>query len=86
MSSREAEPAPADEAPQAAARESGLHWVSDGEPGIRRRRRGRSFIYLLPDGRQLRDAGQLERIRRLAIPPAYRDVWICARADCQSAW
>jgi len=70
-----------DDAPQLAARESGLRWVADHEPGIRRQRRGRGFVYLQPDGRLLRDAGQLDRIRRLAIPPAYRDVWICSRAD-----
>ncbi|HEX5684237.1 MAG TPA: DNA topoisomerase IB [Ideonella sp.] len=60
---------------------SGLAWVSDSEPGIRRQRRGRHFVYLLPDGRPLRDEAMLQRIRRLAVPPAYQDVWICTRAD-----
>ncbi len=40
-------------------------------------RRGRSFAYFHPDGRKVKDAQLLARIRRLAIPPAYRDVWIC---------
>jgi len=49
-------------------------------PGIRRIRCGRGFRYIRPDGKALRDAEQLERIRALAIPPAYTDVWICPRA------
>jgi DNA topoisomerase-1 len=40
-------------------------------------RRGRSFIYFHPDGERVTAAAQLARIRSLAIPPAYRDVWIC---------
>jgi len=56
---------------------SGLVYVSDGMPGIRRVRRGPDFAYRLPDGRPLRDAAQIARIRKLAIPPAYTDVWIC---------
>ncbi|WP_374562754.1 DNA topoisomerase IB [Ideonella sp.] len=60
---------------------SHLVWVSDSEPGIRRERRGQQFVYLLPSGRPLRDEAQLQRIRRLAVPPAYQDVWICPRAD-----
>ncbi len=43
-------------------------------------RRGRGFIYLRPDGKQLTDAAHLARIRSLAIPPAYRNVWICTSA------
>jgi DNA topoisomerase-1 len=55
----------------------GLSYVTDDAPGIRRVRRGASFSYHLPDGRPLKDAAQLARIRKLAIPPAYTDVWIC---------
>ena len=55
----------------------GLVYVSDEAPGIRRLRRGERFVYRLPDGRPLRDAQQIARIRRLAIPPAYSQVWIC---------
>jgi DNA topoisomerase I len=47
------------------------------EPGIRRRRRGRGFEFLLPDGRRLDHDDTLARIRELAIPPAWEDVWIC---------
>lgn len=50
--------------------------VSDREPGILRRACGRGFRYLAPDGRKI-DADGIARIRKLGIPPAYRDVWIC---------
>ena len=46
-------------------------------PGISRRRRGRRFEYLDPDGRRIDDPEVLERIAELVIPPAWRDVWIC---------
>jgi DNA topoisomerase-1 len=58
----------------------GLQFTSDCEPGIRRVRRGRGFHYLDPNGRKVTDAAQLARIRKLAVPPAYRDVWICTSA------
>src|SRR3954451_3802309 len=50
-------------------------------PGLRRRRRGRGFSYIDVDGRPVRDDDTLERIRALAIPPAWRDVWICPDAS-----
>ena len=56
---------------------AGLRWVSDDMPGIRRRKRGKGFGYLLPNGGRLDDPRDLERIRKLAIPPAWTDVWIC---------
>ncbi|MGH8174173.1 MAG: DNA topoisomerase IB [Rhodanobacteraceae bacterium] len=59
---------------------AGLTYVSDAAPGIRRRRSGSSFVYLDSDEKRIRDATTLERIRKLAIPPAYSDVWICASA------
>jgi len=59
----------------------GLRWYSDDRPGIRRRGRGRGFTYLAPDGSPVADPATLERIRRLAIPPAWTEVWICPRAD-----
>lgn len=46
-------------------------------PGIVRQRRGRGYSYRAPDGTPLHDAATLERIRQLAIPPAWKDVWIC---------
>jgi len=54
-----------------------LRHSSDGEPGFTRRRRGRGWSYLDDRGRPIRDRRRLERIRSLAIPPAWRDVWIC---------
>ncbi|HSD39013.1 MAG TPA: DNA topoisomerase IB [Rhodocyclaceae bacterium] len=50
-------------------------------PGIRRERHGKGFSYRLPDASLLRDANEVGRIRRLAIPPAYTDVWICPWPD-----
>lgn len=63
---------------QATAR---LRYVCDEQPGIRRLRTAQGFRYLLPSGAPLRDRVTLERIVKLAIPPAYEDVWICPRAD-----
>jgi DNA topoisomerase-1 len=48
-----------------------------GAPGISRRRRGRGFEYLDPDGKRVENSELLERITELVIPPAWRDVWIC---------
>ncbi len=55
----------------------GLRYVSDTMPGIRRLRDGDGFRYRDPKGRLLRDPKALQRIRSLAIPPAYEEVWIC---------
>lgn len=68
---------PTDEDCRAQAAEAGLLYVSDGEPGIARRRCGRGFSYRTPDGACLRDRRELDRIRALAIPPAWTGVWIC---------
>jgi len=57
--------------------EARLIHVSDQAPGIRRIRHGRGFRYLSPQGQPLTDRATLGRIARLAIPPAYEDVWIC---------
>jgi DNA topoisomerase IB len=54
-----------------------LRRVDCGEHGIRRRRQGRGFAYLDADGERIADPDALERIRALAIPPAWDDVWIC---------
>jgi DNA topoisomerase-1 len=54
-----------------------LRHVSDDAPGIRRRRAGGGFSYVGPDGRVVSDRDTLARIRSLAIPPAWTDVWIC---------
>jgi DNA topoisomerase-1 len=54
-----------------------LRYVSDAGPGIRRRRASRGFRYVGDDGKPIRDLDTLRRIKRLAIPPAWVDVWIC---------
>lgn len=64
-----------------AARQAGLVYVSDGMPGLRRERDGDGFAYRDAQGRPVRDEAVLQRIRALAIPPAYTDVWICPRAN-----
>jgi DNA topoisomerase I len=58
------------------ASQAGLVYVSDAEPGIRRLRVGKGFRYITPENRPLSAQEDLQRIARLAIPPAYRDVWI----------
>ena len=64
--------------PERSARAAGLRYVTDEQPGITRRRRGRGFQYLAPDGRTVADRAERARIDSLAIPPAWTDVWICA--------
>jgi DNA topoisomerase IB len=59
---------------------AGLIYVSDAEPGIRRLRAGKFFRYVTPENRRLADSKELQRIASLAIPPAYRDVWISQKA------
>ena len=59
-----------------AARRAGLRYSNDHAPGIRRSASGKSFRYLAPDGRPVTDAATLARIKRLAIPPAWTQVWI----------
>jgi DNA topoisomerase I len=60
----------------AIAEEAGLVYVSDAEPGIRRRRCGSGYAYRAPDGTPVSSRDR-DRISALAIPPAWRDVWIC---------
>lgn len=60
---------------------AGLRYVNDDSPGIARRRRGKGFEYLDSDGKHIRDKEVLARIRSLAIPPAWKDVWICPRTN-----
>lgn len=63
--------------PVEAARAASLHHVSDEQAGIRRHRRGKGFSYRDVDASVLRDGEALARIRALAIPPAWTEVWIC---------
>jgi DNA topoisomerase-1 len=63
-------------APELSAEEAGLRYITDAVPGIRRRRAGKGFLYIGPDGARLADPDRLAWIRGLAIPPAWTDVWI----------
>src|SRR5436309_8861879 len=60
-----------------AAEDAGLRYVSDDQPGSSRQRNGEEFEYLDQKGKPIRDEQRLLRIKRLAIPPAWSDVWIC---------
>ena len=64
-----------------AAEEAGLRYVSDEQPGYTRRAKGKNFEYLGTEGKIIRDEQRLLRIKRLAIPPAWTDVWICPSAN-----
>ncbi|HET9095581.1 MAG TPA: hypothetical protein VFN37_02880 [Candidatus Baltobacteraceae bacterium] len=67
--------------PVASAKAAGLRYVSDEMPGIRRVLRGKHFAYLRPDGKQLTDETEIARVKAIAVPPAYTDVWICPIAN-----
>ena len=66
---------------RSAVRAAGLRYVSDDQPGIVRKRRGKGFGYLDAKGLRITDEEVLTRIRALAIPPAYVDVWICTNPN-----
>lgn len=63
--------------PEQSARRAGLRYVHDGRPGYTRRKFGRGFAYYDTRGKKITDEQELARIRSLAIPPAWTDVWIC---------
>ena len=67
--------------PQEAAESAGLCYVCDDSPGLRRRKAGRGFVYIRPDGTTLSEPRVLRRIKSLAVPPAWTEVWICPSAD-----
>jgi DNA topoisomerase-1 len=67
--------------PKEAAEIAGLRYVTDARPGIRRKRAGKGFTYARADGSKLTEPDVLRRIKSLAIPPAWTDVWICPFAD-----
>lgn len=70
-----------DQAARHTAKQGGLRYVNDDGPGIERARRGKHFSYTGPDGKIIRDPTLLARIKSLAIPPAWEDVWICPWPD-----
>ena len=55
--------------------------MTDTMPGIRRRRHGRGFSYIDPEGRVIRERAMIRRFKSLVIPPAWTDVWICATSN-----
>jgi DNA topoisomerase I len=63
-----------------AAKLADLRYVSDKQPGIQRVKKGQGFTYIY-DGEPLKDEAELERIKKLAIPPAWTHVWICPKAN-----
>jgi DNA topoisomerase-1 len=63
------------------AKAAHLRYVSDEMPGIRREKHGEHFAYYAPDGSKIDDEKELTRIKALAVPPAYSDVWICPIAN-----
>jgi DNA topoisomerase-1 len=67
--------------PKEAAEIAGLRYVTDARPGIRRKRAGKGFTYARAEGSKLTEPDVLRRIKSLAIPPAWTDVWICPFAD-----
>jgi DNA topoisomerase-1 len=67
--------------PHTAAKAAGLRYVHDDRPGIRREPADGGFRYLDADGQPIEDEATLKRIRSLAIPPAYTDVWICPQPN-----
>jgi DNA topoisomerase-1 len=67
--------------PKESAESVGLRYVSDEQPGIRRKNKGKGFIYISIDGTSVRDKRALQRIRAIVIPPAWTDVWICPSAN-----
>jgi DNA topoisomerase-1 len=71
--------------PKRAARRAGLRYMSDAAPGIARRGRPGHFSYAMPSGKRVHDAATLKRIARLAIPPAWKEVWIAPFANAHLA-
>ena len=64
-----------------AAEEAGLQYVNDDRPGYSRKAKGKDFEYLDTEGKTIRDEQRLLRIKRLAIPPAWTEVWICPSSN-----
>lgn len=67
--------------PAACATAAGLRYVNDARPGITRRRCGRGFAFYAPNGSRITDPATRTRLLRLAIPPAWRNVWLCPHID-----
>lgn len=63
------------------AKDARLRYVNDTMPGITRKRAGKGFAYYYPDKTLIKDFKELKRLKSLAIPPAYQNVWICPFAN-----
>lgn len=59
----------------------GLRYVNDTKPGITRKAAGKHFAFFDVSGKKIVDEDEIARIRKLAIPPAYKNVWICPKAN-----
>lgn len=64
-----------------AAKSPALEYVDDSGPGITRKRSGRSWAYFDPRGKRITDRDEIDRLNRVALPPAYTDAWFCPK-DC----
>ena len=62
---------------KAAAKSARLRYVTHGKPGITRSKEGDQWVFFQPDGSRITDEAEVARVKKLAIPPAYTDVWIC---------
>ncbi|WP_017299360.1 DNA topoisomerase IB [Nodosilinea nodulosa] len=67
--------------PKQIARQSGLRYVTDQQPGLTRKKSGRGFSYFDVNGELIRDRSERDRIQKIVIPPAWEDVWICPFED-----
>lgn len=67
--------------PVESARAAGLRYVTDATPGIKRKRQGKGFRYVAPGGSAMHDPETMRRIKSLAIPPAWTNVWICTNPN-----
>ena len=65
-----------------AAEEAGLRYISDDRSGYTRKAKADDFEYFDTEGKPISDEQRLLRIKRLAIPPAWTEVWICPSANC----
>jgi len=74
-------PFPCDDIDNPVAKATGLRYMTDTSPGIRRKRVGKNFSYIGLDGRLIHDKEELRRIRSLGIPPAWMNVWICPKPN-----
>lgn len=63
--------------PRSAAESAGLVYSTDEQPGITRKRAGRGWQFFAPDGSRITDRDEIDRLKALAVPPAYTGVWIC---------